>query len=613
MAEVVGGVSGLTRKFYGDCLPSIRSTDIGKYLKVDVDRNPVWDAETPGGVVTEAGANAANSIGADSGADIGTKLANVINNASTTQKGVAEFATAAEIITGTDAARAVSVKELQDSGRLPTAAGKTAADAIGAASGADTTQKLSTLISGSATGYTHLTKLAAAEAETALWDYDTAAKMPPALLREIVEAASGGAATVKTDDLGYPSMMYIIRGPILAGHIHTDMGSVTALKTAVIAAAGSGYTANDILTIAGGTGGTVRALTVGASGEVTSIAIANPGTGYSAATGAATTGGTGTGCTITTTIGPVHNAFSVAGVSKTEILIGMFLSYSYNGGDGARAVSWPGLYPTGSLDFDAAKLLHTAKGTGWHMMTYWEQALVTWLSMKMNTEPRGNTYYGRAHDSGYEYECGVRSDGLAPGTASGTAKHRNGSGPDSWSHNAKRWGIHDLVGSLAEWRDGMKIVDGLIRMPLDNDFTLAEKDGVTENWPSTGVYFDNTTAESGGAPRLSNAVANALADPNYSTVAHKDMTLTAGFDGLDLVVRQRMLRANIAPKIASSGAAPFAPKGTLYLRNYGERLPLCGGHWYYTSDAGLGSLYLNALRSHVNNFIGSRAAFISLS
>lgn len=417
---------------------------------------------------------------------------------------------------------------------LPTADGKTAADAIGAASGADTTQKLSTLISGSATGYTHLTKLAAAEAETALWDYDTAVKMPPALLREIVEASSGGAATVKVDDLGYPSMMYIVRGPIDSAHIHSDMGA------------------------------------------------------------------------------GAHPAFLVNTVAKTEILIGMFLSAQYGSGASARAVSWPGLYPTGSLDFDAAKLIHTAKNGGvaggWHMMTLWEQGLVTWLSMKMGTEPRGNTYYGRSHESGYEYECGVRSDGLAPGAESGNAKHRNGSGPDSWSHNAKRWGIHDIVGSMAEWRDGMKIVDGLIRMPLDNDFTLAE-----ESWPSTGVYFDNTTAESGGAPRLSNARTNALADPNSSYVAHKDMTLTAGYDALDLVVRQRMLRANLAPKIASSGAAPFAPKGTLYHKNYGERLPICSGDWRLTSYAGLGYLALHHLRSVALGFVGSRAAFISLS
>ncbi len=467
---------------------------------------------------------------------------------------------------------------------------------------------------------THLAKIAASELETALWDYDTAAKMPPALLRELVEVASGGAATVKTDDLGNPSMMYVIRGPILAGHFHADMGSVSGLKTVTLGVGGSGYAENEIVTItqAGGSGGKIRVLTVN-SGAVVTFEIVEPGTGYAVANGlASTSAGSGVDATFNiTAIGPIHNAFSVAGVSKTEILIGMFLSAQYGSGASARAVSWPGLYPTGSLDFDQSKTLHTAKNGGvaggWHMMTFWEQALVTWLSMKMNTEPRGNTYYGRAHDSGYEYECGVRSDGLAPGTASGTAKHRNGSGPDSWSHNAKRWGIHDLVGSMSEWRDGMKIVDGLIRMPLDNDFTLAEKDGVTENWPSTGVYFDNTTAESGGAPRLSDALANALADPNYSSVAHKDMTLTAGFDGLDLVVRQRMLRANIAPKIASGGANPFSPKGTVYHKNYGERLPFCGGDWSITSHAGLGYLNLHYLRSLVYVNIGSRAAFISLS
>jgi len=106
MAEVVGGISGLTRKY----LPVPQAADVGKYLKVDTNGNPVYYAETPGGVVTEAGANAANSIGADSGADIGTKLANVINNASTTQKGVALLGAsdgAAKLIAMPDANAAV--------------------------------------------------------------------------------------------------------------------------------------------------------------------------------------------------------------------------------------------------------------------------------------------------------------------------------------------------------------------------------------------------------------------------------------------------------------------------------------------------------------------------
>lgn len=456
--------------------------------------------------------------------------------------------------------------------------------------------------------------LADAELTQALWDFTKAAKMPPNLLREMVESASAGAATVKHDDLGFPSMMYVVRGPILAGHIHADMGATTALRTAVIAAAGSGYTANDVLAIAGGTGGTVRVLTVDGSGAVTSIQIINPGSGYSAATGAATTGGTGTGCTITTTIGPVHPAFLVNGVEKMELLISMFKATSFNGttfhgsGAGYRAVSWPGLMPTGSLDFDANKLLHTAKGTGWHMMSMWERALIMWISMKMNTEPRGNTYYGRSHESGYEYECAVRSDGLAPGYVGGTAKHRNGSGPSKWSHNGERWGIHDLVGLMAEWTDLFKIVDGLIKMPNDNNFALAEA-----SWPSQGVYLDNTAAGSGGAPRLNASLVNSLADPNYSSVTHNALTMTSEYDALDLAVRQRMLAAGISPKIASGGTNPWSPKGTLYMRNFGERLPYCGGNGVNTSNAGLASLYLNSLRSVVSSSIGSRSAFISLS
>lgn len=456
--------------------------------------------------------------------------------------------------------------------------------------------------------------LADAEVTQALWDFTKAVKMPPNLLREMVESASAGAATVKHDDLGFPSMMYVVRGPILAGHIHADMGATTALRTAVIAAAGSGYTANDVLAIAGGTGGTVRVLTVDGSGAVTSVQIANPGSGYSAATGAATTGGTGTGCTITTTIGPVYPAFLVNGVEKMELLISMFKATSFNGttfhgsGAGYRAVSWPGLMPTGSLDFDANKLLHTAKGSGWHMMSMWERALIMWLSMKMGTEPRGNTYYGRSHESGYEYECAVRSDGLAPGTAPGTAKHRNGSGPSRWSHNGERWGIHDLVGSMYEWTDLFKLVDGLIKMPNDNNISLAEA-----SWPSQGVYLDNTAAGSGGAPRLNASLVNALTDPNYSSVTHNALTMTAEYDALDLAVRQRLLAAGISPKIASGGTNPWSPKGTLYMRNYGERLPRCGGYWDSASNAGLACLYLGNLRSDVSYNFGSRSAFISLS
>lgn len=62
-------------------------------------------------------------------------------------------------------------------------------------------------------------------------------------------------------------------------------------------ALGTGYVANDVLTVAGGTGGTVTVSSVNGSGGITGIApqATTPGTGYSVTTNVATTGGTGTG------------------------------------------------------------------------------------------------------------------------------------------------------------------------------------------------------------------------------------------------------------------------------------------------------------------------------
>jgi hypothetical protein len=152
----------------------------------------------------------------------------------------------------------------------------------------------------------------------------------------------------------------------------------------------------------------------------------------------------------------------------------------------------------------------------------------------------------------------------------------------------------------------MKIVDGLIYMPNDNYFDLAEA-----SWPSQGVYFDNTVAGSGGVPILNTSRVNALIDPNYSSVGHSSLTMTTEYDALDLVVRQRMLKAGIAPKISSTGTNPWLPKGTLFMRNYGEHLPYCGGRWHLASNAGLACLLLTDLRSSADNSIGSRSCYVA--
>lgn len=93
----------------------------------------------------------------------------------------------------------------------------------------------------------------------------------------------------------------------LIGH-YQDMGitssgynSVNAgnIRTVSVAAAGSGYSVGNILTIASGDGNaTVSVATIGGGGTVTSVTITNNGTGYVTGSGYSTTGGGGTGCTI---------------------------------------------------------------------------------------------------------------------------------------------------------------------------------------------------------------------------------------------------------------------------------------------------------------------------
>ena len=303
----------------------------------------------------------------------------------------------------------------------------------------------------------------------------------------------------------------------------------------------------------------------------------------------------------------VHPAFVVGGIEKSEILIGAFQAKIYDG----RACSIPHVDPTVNINFDNAKAACTAKGAGWHLMTNWEWAAVALWCLKNGFQPRGNTNYGRSHEA--TYETGTRQDGVAPGTTSGTARILTGSGPASWRHNNTFTGISDLVGNVSEWVDGLKLVDGKIYMPPDNNFNLAE-----ENWPDTGVRFDSTATgdenSSGdiGDPVISNEITKYAGptgnDGNYGYLQitnWKNLTKKDGY-----TIPNSMLQAAIAPITLESGTYSQDPKGTLYVRNYGTRFPSRGGYWYIGANAGLFYLILINARSYSHNYHGFRLAFI---
>ncbi|NDY73996.1 hypothetical protein DO021_19710 [Desulfobacter hydrogenophilus] len=287
----------------------------------------------------------------------------------------------------------------------------------------------------------------------------------------------------------------------------------------------------------------------------------------------------------------VHPAFVVGGVEKSEFFFGQYPAIVKDG----RALSLPGVDPATSIDFDNARAACVNKGAGWHMLSNWEWAAVALWCIKNGFEPRGNTYYGRHHDQ--VHERGRRQDGIAPGTASGTARTLTGSGPASWRHDNTLAGVSDMVGDNWKWVDGMKFVNGAIYMPNDNNFNADEAD-----WVAQGVQ----ASEDGAGVYKLGALADTLPAVGSKSVAlWKSILTTTAYDALSSATKLRMQQALIDPFFADD------PLGAFYFDVDGERVPLRGGHWNATSDAGLGSLYLHNGRSSVSPYVGFFPAFIA--
>lgn len=287
----------------------------------------------------------------------------------------------------------------------------------------------------------------------------------------------------------------------------------------------------------------------------------------------------------------VVSCFDVGtGANKSEIFIGAFQSSLV----GSRAVSLPRANPATSINFDAAKGYCANKGAGWHLMTMHEWAAISLWCMANGFEPRGNTNYGRAHDR--YVERGRRMDGGMPGDTAGAASVHAGSGPDAWRHNNSPWGISDLVGNVWEWLDGFKLQDGQIIASTFN--TQAEA-----SWAAQAAYFDSTLA-TGGAPRLSDAVVNWL-----GTIGDNTNAGYSANENFAVMAKTGTYVSNKLLKRLLVEPSTVLPKGRVYMRNFGERLPFRGGSWGNGSDAGLAALGCNSSRVYTSSSIGFRLAF----
>lgn len=298
----------------------------------------------------------------------------------------------------------------------------------------------------------------------------------------------------------------------------------------------------------------------------------------------------------------IHPAFSVDGVEKSVIYVSKYQNIVLN----ERGYSLPMRDPRASLNFDQAVAYCRNKGKGWSLTPYSLWSAIALWCRKNGTMPRGNNNYGADHAYGHEkgvptyYESGK------------IARCATGSGPNTWNHNWTPDGIADLNGNVWEWCAGMRLMNGEIQIiPYANCMAADASMGASSTlWKA--IAADGTLVEPGTAGTLKyNYVSG------HIQLTSGDITPEDTWRG-DTYQNMTLDSALTVPEIAKALLIyPDEPGGDYggdghYMNNSGERLPICGGSWLNTSDAGVFLVYLYDPRSDSDTNIGFRSAYCEL-
>lgn len=298
----------------------------------------------------------------------------------------------------------------------------------------------------------------------------------------------------------------------------------------------------------------------------------------------------------------IHPAFSVDGVEKSVIYVSKYQNIVLN----ERGYSLPMRDPRASLNFDQAVTYCRNKGKGWSLTPYSLWSAIALWCRKNGTMPRGNNNYGADHAYGHEkgvptyYESGK------------IARCATGSGPNTWNHNWMPDGIADLNGNVWEWCAGMRLMNGEIQIiPYANCMAADASMGASSTlWKV--IAADGSLVEPGTAGTLKyNYVSG------HIQLTSGDITPEDTWRG-DTYQNMTLDSALTVPEIAKALLIyPDEPGGDYggdghYMNNSGERLPLCGGCWDNTSNAGVFRVNLINPRSSSCTNIGFRSAYCEL-
>lgn len=278
----------------------------------------------------------------------------------------------------------------------------------------------------------------------------------------------------------------------------------------------------------------------------------------------------------------VHPAFIINGKEYDEIYISVYENCEING----KPYSLPMQKPWTNITNDEAARACFSKGDGWHLMTRMEWGLVAGICGMSGILPHGNTDYGKYHAD--ENEKGVPSGDYGVTLT--------GSGPETWTHNHKKDGIHDLCGNVLEMVRGFRIKNGVLQAAKDNDAAM-DIDLTCEG----DDWFDVVDDE--GKPIYVH-----VEDGEITFTTDKDFTQGYGGDCWGNVI----IRCK-SQQMRELGLWNGEKNAYLYVDSTdGEYLPRCGGSWNLTSGAGVFYVNLDNSRTNSNSAVGFRSAFCEL-
>ena len=275
-----------------------------------------------------------------------------------------------------------------------------------------------------------------------------------------------------------------------------------------------------------------------------------------------------------------HPAFIIGGEVYDEIYISVYPNTMIHG----KPYSLPYVDQATSFTVDEFVKACFSKGDGWHPLTAAEWGLLANLSYANGTLPHGNTNRGRwdgdDEERGESSEIGNRT--------------LTGSGPETWTHDHTKTGVHDLCGNIWEMVAGLRIKNGMLMVAQNNDAALPETD-LTQ----CGDDWKPLTDDNG--------------EPVYVSASDGKITFTTdpaaagGWAGCKWGEVKTECKSEMLKEYALLAGEEEA---CCYIdATEGEYIPFRGGYWGSGTNAGVFGLAINIQRSDSYCYFGGRSAF----